>query len=103
MNYKCKKCGDTFDSIEDHCPNDAWGDVLTCIELAWPDEKPLMYDCSPCELIVRLIDERDALQAQVQQQELVIERQAKEIKEWRDMLTEHARLELLRDRRMSDV
>ena len=40
-----------------------WDDVLASVQQAW--EKPQDYDQSPCELIRRLIDERDALRARV--------------------------------------
>jgi hypothetical protein len=45
---------------ERHCPNDAWDEVIGTLERAWPGRPAaLCYSESPCELIAKLIDERD--------------------------------------------
>jgi chromosome segregation ATPase len=44
--------------------NEAWDEVLDALKQAWPDEM-LVYDMSPCELIIRIINERDDVQAQL--------------------------------------
>jgi len=68
---KCDKCGTTFESPEEHCPNNAWDDVLEAVGCAWPG-RALVWDLCPTELIVELVDERDELQAQLaSQQELL--------------------------------